>query len=133
MGTIDKMILDVLGVAGKSQPAEFLAKLVAGIDPRGRTSELYNLVRGIQKTGETPSKKQWEEIVDLVCRTDDYRDAPVSLEISTKAAIQLMEYLHPKLRATDTKISGKITSQVLYRPLSPADIETFEDWFTQEI
>lgn len=114
-----------------SEPAQFLAALMAGKDPRKRSSELYKLMKRINDEERQPNEDEWIEMKELVLYTDLYRPAPVSLDESAKAAKELMAYLHAKLRSTTVK--GKIAHKhVVYKELTPEEIEEFEQWFTDQ-
>jgi hypothetical protein len=113
------------------QPAAFLVKLMAGYDPRERSSWLYNLVARIDLEDRLPTETEWTLLKERVLESDLYRDEPVTLDTSHEAARQLMEYLHPKLSRTtvdQTVLAGK--QEVT--PLTPGEVETFEDWFLGE-
>jgi len=130
--TLREMIIDAVGEGSLvSEPAKFLAALMAGKDPRQKSSELYRLMKQINDDERQPNEDEWIEMKELVLYTDLYRPAPVSLDESAKAAKELMAYLHAKLRSTTVK--GKIAHKhVVYKDLSPDEIEEFETWFTDQ-
>lgn len=114
-----------------SEPAKFLASLMAGIDPRGKDSRLYRFIKQIRDEDRLPNDAEWRKLCNLVLSTDLYRPVPVGLADSHNAAKQLMEYLYGKKKAISVR--GKVAHKhIVIKPLTPEEIETFEEWFNSE-
>ena len=114
---------------GVDEPAQFLASVMTGTDPREPVSELFRLVLKIGE--DRPTQGQWEELRTLVLESPAYKPTRVSFAASQKAAKTLLEYLHPKLKSTE--VSARLSAAVgITAPLTPEDVKTFEDWFTGE-
>jgi hypothetical protein len=114
---------------GVDEPARFLASVMTGSDPREPVSPLYRMFLKIGEDPPTPG--QWRELRDLVLGDPAYKPTRVSFTASAKAAKSLLEYLHPKLKSTE--VSARLSAAIgITAPLSPEDVQTFEDWFSGE-
>lgn len=113
---------------GAIEPLEFLAALVAGVDPRDR-SDILKLVDTIEEEnfGDPPDPDQWEQLVNLVRR--QYKHTPVPVTTSSAAARTLAEYQHAKRKSIELLTQGA-AAQVT--DLTPEELELFEAWFNDQ-
>lgn len=113
----------VQGVAlafGGVLPAEALAQLLQGCDPRYDTSPLYDLVFDIDKEDERmPTEPEWQRIRDMVLDNPDYRRARVGVKEVLEAAKVLMKYMHPALRSIE--VTGDSKKPIILGDISDAD------------
>lgn len=109
-------------------PAEFLAEIVAGRDPRPLDTSLYELIKDLDAEDEMPSKDEWAIIKHMVLHTDKYKRERVSVEESTKAAMKLMEFLHPKQKSVE--IEGTLHHEHKILPtLNKKEMKAFKKVF----
>lgn len=113
-------------------PAEFLAEVAAGRDPRAIKSSLYRLVKEIDEEGlDTPTPEDWDIIRFLVLESGLYKKQPVSLDVSMAAANKLIDFLHPKQKSVE--LDGKIDATVKVLPaLSEEEIRAFNKVFNRQ-
>jgi len=92
------------------EPGPFLAHIMAGNDPRSR-SELLALLQNIvnKRRDRGPSRRQWEEICDLVDNLPSNFEF-VNQATSIDAARKLLEYLYAKQKAVE--FSGTVSAAV---------------------
>lgn len=101
-------------------PAEALAQLVQGCDPRYDTSPLYDLVYDIDKDSERlPTADEWARMRDMVLDNPDYRRARVGIKEALEAAKVLMKYIHPSLRSVE--VVGNAKKPVILGDISDVD------------
>lgn len=112
------------------QPAAYLVELMAGYDPREQESRLHKLTQIIDLDDRLPTESEWTELKRIVLESGLYKKTRVDLATSSQAAKDLMEYLHPKLSRTSVEQSGGLRQEV--SPLTPKEVEVFEDWFFGE-
>jgi len=109
-------------------PAVFLAELMTGFDPRRRSSDLFNIIKGCSNRGEKPDDAEWELIKEMVLYTDLYSISPVSMELSYKASKDLIEYKYAKKRAVN-QIEDVSNKPQKVPPLTEEEVDNFEEWF----
>lgn len=118
----------VQGVAlafGGVLPAQGLAMLLQGCDPRYDTSPLYDLVYDIDKDGERmPTDLEWTRMRDMVLDNPDYRRVRVGVKEALEAAKILMKYMHPSLRSIEVK--GDAKKPIILGDISGADFAQLE-------
>lgn len=112
------------------EPAEFLASVMSGTDPRRRDPLLRSLVlSAVRENGgdrtTPPSPDDWSFIVDLVLDSGLYDAEPVPLDVSYAAAKELLQYLESKLKAVE--VSGTLDANVHVVPLSDEEIQRFKE------
>ena len=110
------------------EPLEFLAQVMAGIDPRQK-SEILQLVDTIEEEnfGDPPDEEQWESIKRLVKRL--YVHQPVPLGVSASAARTIAEYRHAKRKSLEITEVG---SRTTITDLTDAELDLFEAWFNDQ-
>lgn len=110
------------------EPLEFLAQVMAGIDPRQK-SEILQLVDTIEEEnfGDPPDEEQWESIKRLVKRL--YAHQPVPLGVSASAARTIAEYRHAKRKSLEITEVG---SRTTITDLTDAELDLFEAWFNDQ-
>lgn len=110
-------------------PAEFLASVMAGIDPRKEEGSLYKLINKIALSGKRPNKEQWNIICDIVLSSDAYMKDRVDSVTSIKAAEKLIEFLEPKLKAVE--LSGTLNHNVKVAPMDKEEVKLFKKWWKE--
>lgn len=115
----------ICAAKGAKEPLEFLAALVAGHDPR-ELSRIYTMAEAIEEEnfGDPPTDEQWEELLQTIRQL--YKYAPVGVGVSKSAATTLAEYQHPKRKSIE--LAGT-ASLVEVTPLTPEELDLFEEWF----
>lgn len=110
------------------EPLEFLACLVAGVDPRQK-SEILVLVDSIEdeNMGDPPDEEQWDTLKRLVSRL--YKHQPVPLSVSAGAARTIAEYQHAKRKSVEITQGGE---QVQVTALKDEELDLFEAWFNAQ-
>lgn len=111
-------------------PAEFLASVMAGIDPRKEEGSLYKLVNRIALSGKRPNKEQWETICEIILSTDAYMKDRVDSATSIKAAEKLIEFLEPKLKAVE--LSGTLNHNVAVVPMTKEQVKQFKEFWKEQ-
>jgi len=119
---------------GIYDPARWLTVLMAGKDPRNIHAGLAEMILKIARdyldgNRETmlPDESEMESIVREASR-DIYKNAPVSLDLSTKAAIELMKYIHRNL----VEIKAEAVAQKRnIAPITKQEIRDFLDVFDE--
>ncbi len=112
-------------------PHEFLADIMAGIDPRPDKSEIFKLVRDmvIEEDEEgLPPYEMWEALKTLV--VTKYEKEKVVLGDSIGASKELLQYMFPKKKSVE--VSGDMAHLVKVVPLTKEEIDTFEKRFIDE-
>jgi hypothetical protein len=114
-------------------PVEFMASVLAGIDPRKDLSELFELVRDIQERIDTdldvkPTAHEWDMVYELITKSGLYERQPVHLKESLDVAKELTKYLHPQLS------KQQVQSQILQVQVKPVELSDDQldkvlDWF----
>lgn len=104
-------------------PGEFLASIMAGVDPRPRRPLLHKLVERLD--GYPPEDDEWEDIEDLILNSGLYDKQPVDIKESISAADKLMDFLHAKLKAIE--IQQEVSMSVQVAPLTRKEAEMFEE------
>jgi hypothetical protein len=111
-------------------PAEFLASVMAGIDPRKEEGSLFKLINKIALSGRQPTREQWEMVCDIVLSTDAYMKDRIDSVTSIKAAEKLIEFLEPKLKAVE--LSGTLNHNVSVAPMTKEQVKQFKDWWKEQ-
>jgi len=139
MNQLQRLIKEVDTVAsdkGSPAPGEFLARVMAGEDPRPIDAPLYALVKRIafrEFSGQGdayPTPDEWSLITEVVLSTDEYKQARVGVEQSLRAAEKLMEYLHAKMKSVE--VQGQLDVRLEVVPLTGDDLTEFKARFDDE-
>jgi hypothetical protein len=139
LNQLQRLIDEVDRVAtesGAPAPGEFLARVMAGEDPRPLDSPLYTLVKRIafrefSGQGESfPTPEEWSTVVCMVLDSDEYQRARVTMDQSIKAGERLMEYLHAKMRSIE--VQGNLGIKLEVKPLTGEDLDAFKERFNDE-
>ena len=139
LNQLQRLIDEVDRVAiesGSPAPGEFLARVMAGEDPRPLDSYLYTLVKRIafrefSGSGENyPTPEEWATVVETVLGSDEYRKAPITIDQSLRATEKLMEYLHAKMRSIE--VQGNLGIRLEVKPLTGEDLDKFKEKFDEE-
>lgn len=111
-------------------PAEYLATVMAGDDPRIDSSELLDIVDGVQDRGldELPTLDEWIVICDIIRNNEMYTRNLVPIEHSNKAAEILSKHIYSQKTENQTKIDAKV--EIV--PLSKKEIKKFKKIFEKE-
>jgi len=119
---------------GAPSPGEFLARAMAGEDPRPLDGELFMLVKRIAfrefdpAGGEPyPTREEWDRIIEIVIGSGLYNVDRVSFRDSMRAAENLMEFLHAKMKAIE--LSGSVGVDLTIHPLTDDEVKTFAQWY----
>lgn len=107
-------------------PGGFLANLMAGIDPRNGVSRIAQIIESIRMRGpgEMPSEDEWSELADLISLSPLIRGESVPLEVSARAAKELLPYLYEARKAA--KGEAEPAPPAVCSPLTKAEIEAFK-------
>lgn len=138
LSQLEKLIKEVEDVAtAEKGPAvgEFLASLMMGKDPRNIPSTLYLMIKRISmrewEGGKSfPTPEEWEMIVTEVLGSGNYEKASVDIEMSQRAAAELMKYLHAKMKSVE--VSGNINNTHVVTVLDGKDYDEFKERFKNE-
>jgi hypothetical protein len=128
---IDTLKLDNEDSTGDKlgDPLVFLSAITAGYDPR-EVSKIHELVNEIDNfSSGSPSKSDWEEVVDHVNQYHKYKAVTVAESLNASKA--LAEYLHPKRKQVEN-IDKSNGNQAHNDPLSEDEILTFKEVFNDE-
>ena len=115
---------------GIKRPGGFLAELMAGVDPRATNSRARALVDAIEARGATalPTEEEWFELAEIIRDDPRYDKEPITLDLSYKAARDLLPVLYKQQHAVDAQ-AEVIT---IPSPLTPDEIEAFRIWFDEK-
>lgn len=132
---LQKTVEDLMREKGAEygDPAEFLASIVAGIDPRPIKSALYKLVKQIDESvgvDGLPDATDWSMIKHLVLDSGCYTHERVDISTSMNAALKLIEFLHPKQKAVDLSATVDATVRVL-PALTDEEMDLFNQFFKE--
>jgi hypothetical protein len=112
---------------GGYDPIRWLTTLMQGKDPRNLPSTAYEMIQKIahdhlddNRENPLPDEYEWDAIVAEIMKPE-YHVAPVPLELSLKAALELPKYLHRNL-VDIVKEASEIVSRRI-RPRTPEDIK----------
>jgi hypothetical protein len=110
------------------EPLEFLAQVMAGIDPRQK-SEILQLIDTIEEEnfGDPPDEEQWESIKRVVKLY--YTHQPVPLGVSAAAARTIAEYKHAKRKSLEITETG---AKAVVTDLTDEELDLFEAWFNAQ-
>jgi hypothetical protein len=88
---------------GCPEPDEWLAQVMAGVDPRFDASPLYKMVLKLdEENGDSPpDMADWVQLRDLILNDPGYKPVRIEQTVSMRAAERLMDHLYPKLKAVD--------------------------------
>ena len=111
------------------EPDEFLAEIMAGIDPRFATSPLYDLVTSVAHEQRQPTPDEWSAVVEFVSENPAMKFSRVDLQISLAAAHKLFEHLHPKPKSLE--ITGEIEPIVRTLPLTEDELRAQKKVFDE--
>jgi hypothetical protein len=110
-------------------PAQLLASVIAGYDPRSGERGLIDVIRDIQKRGadELPTLDEWIEICQTVIDSERYRHELLPIEQSVKAAETLSKYLYSsKEHIQSENVNIEIPSKKLTRKEIRKFLKEFE-------
>jgi len=111
-------------------PLEFTIQIMAGKDPRPITKEHKRIVDLLEEIGDAPpGKVKWKRLKRIVLALVEQRTT--SLNMSTSAAKQLLEYSFAKKKA-ETLDVNLTTRREVVEPLTAKEIAAFEKKFKQE-
>lgn len=121
---------------GVSEPAEFLAEVMAGVDPRSKSGVLRDMVIAILEVmgdegRDVPTKSEWGLVTNMILDDPAYERDLVTAKDSRAAAEKLMDYLYPKLKSME--VSANVGGAVaIGAPLSVDEIKEFKVFFEEE-
>jgi hypothetical protein len=128
---LTKRVHKICKELGCPEPAEFLAYVVGGVDPRN-VSSLYRYLHTLKnKVGDKGiSRKQWTKILELLEETPTSFE-PIYLSESIQAANKLLEYLYAKQKAVEVTGSvGAIVGNV--EKMDAKEIRQMKEIFDRE-
>ena len=104
---------------GCPEPNEFLAGVMAGVDPRYDVSAIYDLICSIGE--KMPTAEEWDKVRNLVLYDPAYRPARVELGASIEAAKKLVDTRYPKLKTVE--LDGAVDVQTTATPLTLEELD----------
>lgn len=120
---------------GVFDPARWLGMLMAGKDPRNVPAQLSEMILKIardylddNRDSPLPDGSEMQSIINEAQR-DVYQHAPVSLEMSTKAAIELMKYVHRNLVEIKNDIAATVKRH--FEPFTEDEIRVAQKVFDE--
>lgn len=127
---------DVAGICrahGGLDPVRWLTTLMQGKDPRNIPATLSEMILRIarddmdgERESSLPDESEWRDIVTEAAK-EVYRYAPVSVDLSYKAAAELMKYLHKNLIELKNEIAVMATAPI--KPFTRQEIEDAQSVF----
>ncbi|MCK4960395.1 MAG: hypothetical protein KAT00_13365 [Planctomycetes bacterium] len=115
-----------LEALGCPEPHLLLASLSAGVDPRAIPGHLGLLLAKCHNGRQNgrPTADDWERLYEYFLEHPEIGAGVVDVDMSLTATIQLMPYLHAKLKSVH--VTGELDHKVRVRPLTPEDIATLK-------
>jgi hypothetical protein len=116
-----------LDALGAPPPHLQLASYSAGVDPSGLPSQIYDLLKRCQdrRIDGRPQAEDWEALWEFVLQNPAVQAGFVDQDTRFDATVQLMPYLHPKLRSV--QVTGEIEHMIRVVPLTDADITKIKE------
>jgi len=113
-------------------PGGFLAEVMAGFDPRARYSKIALILDTVRSRGPgaMPDPAEWDELADMIEASPVIRGEPVPLELSTRAAEKILPFVYAK--PSEIKAIEDTAAPAVASPLTPAEIETFQEYWNDE-
>lgn len=120
----------VMDEKGIGSPAEFLATVMAGEDPRVDDSSLLDIIEEVQERGldALPTLDEWILITELIRNNEYYAGRMVPIEYSNKAAEILAKHLYAQKTENKTQVDAKVE----IAPLTKKEIKKFQKVFEKE-
>jgi hypothetical protein len=108
---------------GAPLPHLQLASYSAGVDPSGLPSRMYELLKQCndRRQNGSPRAEDWDALWDFVVQNPAIQAGFVDQDMRFQAAVQLMPYLHPKLKSI--QVSGELEHLVRVVPLTEEAIK----------
>jgi len=130
--SLHKDVGRVMESSGIGSPAEYLATVMSGEDPRIEGSRLLDIISGIRDRGldELPSLDEWIEISEIISTNEMYSKVLLPIEHSTRAAEQLAKYLYSQ--KSESKNHNEVKAEIKIEPLSKKEMKRFKKIFESE-
>lgn len=127
-----KDVARVMDEKSIGSPAEYLATVMSGEDPRIDDTRLLDIVSEIRERGldATPTLDEWLEIMDIIINNERYHKIMLPIEHSNKAAEILAKHLYTQ--KTEQKTKAQIEAHVKITPLKKKEIRKFKKIFNEE-
>lgn len=116
------------------EPGAYLARVMAGEDPRTGMSRVGHILDTIRARGpgsDYPTEEEWIELADLLDRSPAIRREYVDLNMSVQAAKHLLPYLYAS-RRNESEVVENRTGPEIVPPLTREEIELFAEYWDEQ-